>query len=185
MPRSGRFPCFKHRPDLWLPTNDASVLCLCASVPLGSVAADPKKERLGGTDLSYLPIAHAGDIGRLPVTLKIFPERVLRTTGEAEARAAAALTGYPTRADVAIPFRPTRILLQDYTGVPAAVDLAAMRSAMARADKDPGKIEPLIPVDLIIDHSVQADFFGSKEDYERNLDRSYERNRDRYAVIRC
>ena len=149
-----------------------------------SVAAAPKKEQLGGTDLSYFPIAQAGDVARLPVTVKILLEQVLRTTGEAEARAAAALTGYPTRADVAIPFRPTRILLQDYTGVPAAVDLAAMRSAMARAGKDPGKIEPLIPVDLIIDHSVQADFFGSKEVYERNLEREYERNRERYAVLR-
>ena len=148
------------------------------------MAAAPKKERLGGTDLSYFPIAQAGDVARLPVTVKILLEQVLRTTGEAEARAAAALTGYPTRADVAIPFRPTRILLQDYTGVPAAVDLAAMRSAMARAGKDPGKIEPLIPVDLIIDHSVQADFFGSKEVYERNLEREYERNRERYAVLR-
>src|SRR2546428_9126104 len=173
MPRSGRFPCFKHRSGLWLPRNDASVLCLRPSVPFGSVAAAPKRERLGGTDLSYFPIAQAGDLARLPMTVKILLEQVLRTTGEAEARAAVALTAYPRRADISIPFRPTRILLQDYTGVPAAVDLAAMRSAMARAGNDPGKIEPLIPVHLLIDHPVQADFFGSKEVYERNLQPEY------------
>ncbi|HLZ47651.1 MAG TPA: aconitase family protein, partial [Candidatus Limnocylindria bacterium] len=71
-----------------------------------------------------------------------------------------------------------------FTGVPAAVDLAAMRSAMQRAGKDPARIEPLIPIDLIIDHSVQADFFGSKDVYERNLQREYERNRERYSVLR-
>jgi aconitase A len=100
-----------------------------------------------------------------------------------EERAANALAQYPG-ANALIPFRPTRILLQDYTGVPAAVDLAAMRTAMQRAGKDPAKIEPLIPVDLIIDHSVQADFFGAKDVYERNLEREYERNRERYALLR-
>src|SRR5213079_1571490 len=95
-----------------------------------------------------------------------------------------ALSAYPQLTDLTIPFRPTRILLQDYTGVPAAVDLAAMRAAMQRAGKDPATIEPLIPVDLIIDHSVQADFFGAKDVYERNLEREYERNRERYALLR-
>src|SRR5205807_9431334 len=110
-------------------------------------------------------------------------EGVRRVNADSEQEAAEALARYPRR-NASVPFRPTRILLPDYTGVPAAVDLAAMRSAMARAGKDPGKSEPLIPVDLIIDHSVQADFFGSKEAYERNLEREYERNRERYAVLR-
>src|SRR5438093_8996598 len=96
----------------------------------------------------------------LPVTVKILLEGARRVDGDAERKAAEALARYP-RDNVSIPFRPTRILLQDYTGIPAAVDLAAMRSAMQRAGKDPAKIEPLIPVDLIIDHSVQADFFGA------------------------
>src|SRR5256886_1381407 len=119
----------------------------------------------------------------LPVTVKILLEGVRRMGGDSEQKAAEALMRYP-RDNASVPFRPARILLQDYTGVPAAVDLAAMRAAMQRAGKDPAKIEPLIPVDLIIDHSVQADFFGAKDVYERNLEREYERNRERYALLR-
>jgi aconitate hydratase len=106
--------------------------------------------------------------------------------GGASDRDIQALAKYPAAAPdgASVPFRPARILLQDYTGVPAAVDLAAMRSAMQRAGKDPSRIEPLIPVDLIIDHSVQADFFGAKEVYEQNLEREYERNRERYSLLR-
>ncbi len=122
------------------------------------------------------------------MTVKILLEGVIRAvaTGGASERDADALAGYPAPAPpgTAVPFRPTRILLQDFTGVPAAVDLAAMRAAMLRAGKDPGRIEPLIPVDLVIDHSVQADFFGAKDVYERNLEREYERNRERYALLR-
>jgi aconitate hydratase len=131
-----------------------------------------------------------GAVGRarLPVTARVLLEGVLRASANGGAREAdaAALAQYPaTPAEgTSLPFRPTRILLQDYTGVPAAVDLAAMRAAMQRAGKDPAKIEPLIPVDLIIDHSVQADFFGAKDVYERNLEREYERNRERYALLR-
>src|SRR5881397_3976627 len=124
------------------------------------------------------------DDGRaLPVTVKILLEGVRRVGGDSEQKAAQALARYP-HDDASLPFRPSRILLQDYTGVPAAVDLAAMRAAMQRAGKDPAKIEPQIPVDLIIDHSVQADFFGAKDVYERNLEREYERNRERYALLR-
>jgi aconitase A len=135
---------------------------------------------LDGTAHHYVPV----DAGRaLPVTVKILLEGATRVDGEAERKAAKALAKYP-KDNASIPFRPSRILLQDYTGVPAAVDLAAMRSAMRRAGKDAAKIEPLIPVDLIIDHSVQADFFGARDVYERNLEREYERNRERYAVLR-
>src|SRR5881296_494128 len=123
------------------------------------------------------------DSRALPVTVKILLEGVRRVGGDSEQKAAEALARYP-RDNATVPFRPSRILLQDYTGVPAAVDLAAMRAAMQRAGKDPAKIEPLIPVDLIIDHSVQADFFGAKDVYERNLEREYERNRERYALLR-
>jgi aconitate hydratase len=115
--------------------------------------------------------------------VKILLEGVRRVRGDPEQKAAEALPRYP-RDNATVPFRPSRILLQDYTGVPAAVDLAAMRAAMQRTGKDPAKIEPLIPVDLIIDHSVQADFFGAKDVYERNLEREYERNRERYALLR-
>src|SRR5438046_1323277 len=137
-------------------------------------------QALAGTGFTYIPL----DAGpALPVTVKILLEGVRRMGGDSEKKAAEALARYP-RDNASVPFRPTRILLQDYTGVPAAVDLAAMRAAMQRAGKDPAKIEPLIPVDLIIDHSVQADFFGAKDVYERNLEREYERNRERYALLR-
>src|SRR5213594_3967180 len=140
----------------------------------------PGPQPLNGTAHRFVRV----DDGRaLPVTVKILLEGVRRVGGDSEQMAAAALVRYP-QGNASVPFRPTRILLQDYTGVPAAVDLAAMRAAMQRAGKDPAKIEPLIPVDLIIDHSVQADFFGAKDVYERNLEREYERNRERYAALR-
>ncbi|MEK6227480.1 MAG: aconitate hydratase AcnA [Chloroflexota bacterium] len=144
----------------------------------------PSETPLRGTTFRYVSVGEGGDATKLPVTLKILLEGVLRVGGDAGRRAAEALVRYPAATDLTVPFRPTRILLQDYTGVPAAVDLAAMRAAMQRAGKDPAKIEPLIPVDLIIDHSVQADFFGAKDVYERNLEREYERNRERYALLR-
>src|SRR5437867_3826708 len=140
----------------------------------------PSAQPLNGTAHRFVRV----DDGRaLPVTVKILLEGVRRVGGDSERQAAEALGRYP-RDNATVPFRPSRILLQDYTGVPAAVDLAAMRAAMQRAGKDPAKIEPLIPVDLIIDHSVQADFFGAKDVYERNLEREYERNRERYALLR-
>jgi aconitate hydratase len=144
-----------------------------------------KTEPLPGTAAQYVPLAQLGDLGRLPMTVKILLEQLLRAEGP-DGSAVAALARYPAPPPpgTSIPFRPTRILLQDYTGVPAAVDLAAMRSAMQRAGKDPARIEPLIPVDLIIDHSVQADFFGGTDVYERNLEREYERNRERYSLLR-
>src|SRR2546423_5962602 len=140
----------------------------------------PSAQPLNGTAHRFVRV----DDGRtLLVTVKILLEGVRRLGGDSEDTTAVDLARYP-RGNRTIPFRPTRILLQDYTGVPAAVDLAAMRAAMRRAGKDPAKIEPLIPVDLIIDHSVQADFFGAKDVYERNLEREYERNRERYALLR-
>jgi aconitate hydratase len=143
-------------------------------------------EPLPGTEARYFPLAQLGDLSRLPMTVKILLEQMVRAASGGGANEAdiATLARYPERGAISVPFRPTRILLQDFTGVPAAVDLAAMRSAMQRAGKDPARIEPLIPVDLVIDHSVQADFFGAKDVYERNLQREYERNRERYSVLR-
>ncbi len=147
-----------------------------------------RTEPLAGTDVRYYPLAQLGDLERLPMTVKILLEQLTRAaaTGVAAEKDVAALASYPAAppAGTSLPFRPTRILLQDFTGVPAAVDLAAMRAAMVRDGGDPARIEPLIPVDLVIDHSVQADFFGSKDVYERNLEREYERNRERYALLR-
>ncbi|MDO8506141.1 MAG: aconitate hydratase AcnA, partial [Candidatus Limnocylindria bacterium] len=147
-----------------------------------------KSQTLAGTQARYYPLSQLGDTSRLPMTVKILLEQMVRAaaTGGASDRDITALAKYPAAAHdgATVPFRPTRILLQDYTGVPAAVDLAAMRAAMKRAGKDPARIEPLIPVDLIIDHSVQADFFGATDVYERNLEREYQRNRERYSLLR-
>ena len=87
-------------------------------------------------------------------------------------------------AKVEIPFKPARVVLQDFTGVPAVVDLAAMRSAMQRMGGDPKKINPLIPVDLVIDHSVQVDRFGSADALELNVDLEFQRNKERYEFLR-
>src|SRR6185437_9411796 len=90
----------------------------------------------------------------------------------------------PPPAGAELPFLPARVLMQDFTGVPAVVDLAAMRSAMQRAGKDAGKVDPLVPVDLIIDHSVQVDSFGFRESYTRNIEKEIQRNRERYSLLR-
>jgi aconitate hydratase len=90
----------------------------------------------------------------------------------------------PPPADAEVPYLPARVLLQDFTGVPAVVDLAAMRSAMRRAGRDPARIDPQIPVDLVIDHSVQVDVFGNQRAYGANIEREYQRNGERYALLR-
>ena len=97
-----------------------------------------------------------------------------------------ALARYPERAPsgTSVPFQPARVVLQDFTGVPAVVDLAAMRAAMARAGGDAARVDPLVPCDLVIDHSVQVDAFGSDLAYARNIDREYERNGERYQLLR-
>ena len=97
-----------------------------------------------------------------------------------------ALAGWPAPAPGRAARRscPARVLMQDLTGVPAVVDLAAMRAAMARAGGDPARVDPLVPVDLVIDHSVQVDAFGSDAAYARNIEREYERNGERYALLR-
>jgi aconitate hydratase len=90
----------------------------------------------------------------------------------------------PPAAGAEIPFKPARVLLQDFTGVPAVVDLAAMRDAIQRLGGDPGRINPLIPADLVIDHSIQVDAFGSPNALKVNEQLEYERNRERYGLLR-
>src|SRR5208337_3828143 len=85
---------------------------------------------------------------------------------------------------IEVPFKPARVILQDFTGVPCVVDLAAMRSAMQRLGGDPKKINPLVPVDLVIDHSVQVDFFGGHDSMDRNVAMEFQRNRERYEFLR-
>ena len=96
-----------------------------------------------------------------------------------------ALAAWPEDVPTAdLAFMPARVLMQDFTGVPAVVDLAAMRSAVARAGGDPAKVNPLVDVDLVIDHSVQVDLFRSPEAYEANIEWEYRRNGERYALLR-
>jgi aconitate hydratase len=139
--------------------------------------------------LSRLADAGVGDVSRLPMTLKILLENVVRNAGtrfvrEGDVEALARWNGLPPAEDRERPFVPARVLLQDFTGVPAVVDLAAMRAAVARDGGDPLGIDPLVPVDLVVDHSVQVDAFGNAGAYERNIEREYERNRERYVLLR-
>jgi aconitate hydratase len=120
---------------------------------------------------------------RLPYTLRILLENVLRTSTEEEADA---ISGWVADAEPSqeISFHPARVLLQDFTGVPAVVDLAAMRHAMHEQGGSPSAINPLIPVELVIDHSVQVDEFASRLAIERNVELEFERNKERYAFLR-
>jgi aconitate hydratase len=118
---------------------------------------------------------------RLPYTLRILLENVLRAGGDAAAVSDWVATAEPSQE---IAFFPGRVLLQDFTGVPCVVDLAAMRDAMRAQGGDPEKINPLIPVELVIDHSVQVDEFASRLAIERNVELEFERNKERYAFLR-
>src|SRR6266576_807558 len=144
-----------------------------------------QRAKLGGTDLDFYPLKGLPD--RLPITVKVLLEGLIRlaqagTTGEENIEA---LAKWPAPSPGSeLPFLPARVLMQDFTGVPAVVDLAAMRSAMQRAGKDAGKVDPLVPVDLIIEHSVQVDSFGFRDSYTRNIQREIERNHERYALLR-
>ncbi len=128
------------------------------------------------------------DLGRAPVTLKILLENVLRHAGgsvitPADVESLASWRpGATTAAE--IPFMPSRVILQDFTGVPAIVDLAAMRDAMADLGGDPARVNPLVPADLVIDHSVQVDAFGTPAAFAFNVNREYERNGERYQLLR-
>ena len=151
------------------------------------------RSRLKGTELDFYPLAtltKAGlpDPSDLPMTVKVLLEGLLRlseagTTDEENVKTLASWPK-PPPTNSELPFLPARVLMQDFTGVPAVVDLAAMRSAMQRAGKDAGKVDPLVPVDLIIDHSVQVDSFGLRDSYTRNIEREIERNHERYALLR-
>jgi aconitate hydratase len=138
--------------------------------------------------LAALEEAGLARLERLPRTVKILLENVLRYCGgpAATEEHVRALAGWQPRGGekAPFPFLPARVLLQDYTGVPAVVDFAAMRSAMQRLGGDPDKINPLLPADLVIDHSVQVDVFGAGNAFELNVEREYERNGERYALLR-
>jgi aconitate hydratase len=128
------------------------------------------------------------DVARLPFSLKILLENLLRTEdGQAVTREdIKALVGWDPAgpASIEIAFTPSRVLMQDFTGVPAIVDLAAMRDAMEALGGDPRLINPLVPVELVIDHSIQVDVFGEPRAFQRNAELEFERNRERYAFLR-
>jgi aconitate hydratase len=138
-------------------------------------------------DLTALEDEGLCDLQSLPVSIRVLLESVLRnvdgdTITEDDVRNVASWA--PDVPDVELPFKPSRVVLQDLTGVPAVVDLAALRSAAARNDKDPQVVEPEIPIDLVIDHSVQVDYFGSEDAYEKNVELEYERNGERYRALK-
>ncbi|MGM0590678.1 MAG: aconitate hydratase AcnA [Halobacteriota archaeon] len=138
-------------------------------------------------DLTALEDEGLCDLSRLPVSVRILLESVLRhVDGEniTEDDVRNAASWEPDVPSVEVPFTPSRVVLQDLTGVPAVVDLAALRSAVDRAGEDPTLVEPEVPCDLVIDHSVQVDFFGSPDAYERNVELEYERNAERYRALK-
>ena len=128
------------------------------------------------------------DVARLPFSLKILLENLLRNE-DGESISAAdieALAKWNAKAEPSeeIAFTPARVVMQDFTGVPAIVDLAAMRDAMKAMGGDPNKINPLVPAELVIDHSVQVDVFGTPQAFERNAELEFERNKERYSFLR-
>src|SRR5579885_40743 len=138
--------------------------------------------------LEALEKAGLGNISRLPFSIKILLEAVLRNCDgkliKEDDVAALAAWNAKSVAPREVPFKPARVILQDFTGVPAVVDLAAMRSAMKRLGGDPSRINPLVPVDLVIDHSVQVDVFGIPTALQRNAEIEFQRNRERYEFLR-
>src|SRR5579863_6002661 len=128
------------------------------------------------------------DVARLPFSLKILLENLLRNEDGESIRALdiEALAAWDAHAEptAEIGFTPARVVMQDFTGVPAIVDLAAMRDAMQAMGGDPNKINPLVPAELVIDHSVQVDVFGSAQAFEHNAELEFERNKERYSFLR-
>jgi aconitate hydratase len=128
------------------------------------------------------------DVARLPYSIKVLLENVLRLEDgvSADASDVEAIASWDAAAEprAEIPYQPARVLMQDFTGVPAVVDLAAMRDAMAEIGGDPEKINPLVDVDLVIDHSVQVDAFGNERAFAINAEREFERNRERYSFLK-
>ncbi len=139
-------------------------------------------------DIRRLDAKGIANVGRLPFSIRILVENLLRKMDgrivqESDLRNIANWQrSYPS--PVEIPYHPARVLMQDFTGVPAVVDLAAMRDAVAAMGGDPQKVNPLVPVDLVVDHSVQVDYFGTENAVAKNVAKEYERNGERYALLK-
>lgn len=149
------------------------------------------RAQLPGTNVTYYQLAKLsqfGNVDRLPFSIKVLLEALLRTCDgyEVNPQDVENLAKWNAKKPVRneLPFKPGRVILQDFTGVPAVVDLAAMRSAMARLGGDPKKINPIVPVDLVIDHSVQVDQFGTAAALFFNAEREFVRNRERYEFLK-
>ncbi|HEX8902674.1 aconitate hydratase AcnA [Vitreimonas sp.] len=148
----------------------------------------------GGKSYAYFDLNKAsanglGDISKLPISLKVLLENLLRTEDGVAVKKAdiLAMTSWLVnkgKNEVEIAFSPARVLMQDFTGVPAVVDLAAMRDAAAKLGADPERINPLVPVDLVIDHSVMVDHFANASAFKQNVELEYERNGERYQFLR-
>ena len=165
------------------------------TVTVGTDSAGTRRElEAGGSRVAYYSIPAAeeaglGDFSRLPAVLKVVLENMLRfedgkTVGQDDIRAFSEWAEKGGKNPREIAYRPARVLMQDFTGVPAVVDLAAMRDAMVALGGDPEKINPLAPVDLVIDHSVMIDEFGTPRAFQMNVEREYERNGERYTFLK-
>ncbi|MGH7370418.1 MAG: aconitase family protein, partial [Candidatus Methylomirabilales bacterium] len=148
-------------------------------------------ESVGGTvhyfDINTLESQGIAVVSQLPFSIKVMLESLLRNVDRYQVLPEDVVALARWRAEPGetnVPLKLARVVLQDFTGVPAVVDLAAMRSAMARLEADPGKINPLVPADLVIDHSVQVDFFGTANAFRSNVEKEYERNRERYTLLK-
>jgi aconitate hydratase len=147
---------------------------------------------VAGKEFAYFSLPEAaktlGDIARLPVSLKVLLENVLRFEDGRSYKIddAKAIAGWLEKASSSreVPFKPARILMQDFTGVPGVVDLAAMRDGITRLGGDPQKVNPLVPVDLVIDHSVMVDYSATPDSEQKNVDVEFERNGERYKFLR-
>src|SRR5688500_17786063 len=144
----------------------------------GLVSTKQQRSKISskGGDLEFLPLASvATDLDRIPMTVKVLLENLMRLSETVHATedevAFLASWGQGELDDREFSFAPARVLLQDFTGVPAVVDLAAMRSAIQREGGDPSKVDPQVPVDLVIDHSVQVDAFGTDKAFAFNVER--------------
>jgi aconitate hydratase len=142
----------------------------------------------GYFDIQRLESEGIASMARLPFSIRILVENLMRKMDDRVVRESDLrnIAGWQKSyaAPVEIPYHPARVLMQDFTGVPAVVDLAAMRDALAALGGDPQKVNPLVPVDLVIDHSVQVDYFGTDDAVIKNVAREYERNAERYALLK-
>lgn len=150
-----------------------------------------KSLQIGSDSFNYYSLAELEKqgypVGKLPFSIRILLENALRNFDDfaiTREHIETLLNWKPEASDADIPFKPARVLMQDFTGVPAVVDIAALRAEVARKGKDPDKINPLIPVDLVIDHSVQVDYFGTNYSYDKNMEEEYERNIERYTFLK-